>query len=1014
MRVLSVTSEAFPLIKTGGLGDVAGALPGALQPHGIEITTLLPGYPQVMAGLRAPQPLHAYEALFGAAGRLLGATWNGHPLLVLDVPELFDRPGGPYGGMAGKDWDDNWRRFAALGRVAADLASGRIGGFSCDLLHAHDWQAGLAPAYLRYGAGRHAKSVLTIHNIAFQGCFDRSVFGLLGLPPAAYAIDGVEYFGQVSFLKAGLTSAEAITTVSPSYAAEIQAPQFGMGLEGVIRARGDAVTGILNGIDRGIWNARDDPLLAANYDATSLERRETNKRAIEQRFDLSPGDGPLFTVISRLTRQKGMDVLARGLGSLAAMGARLALLGTGEADLESAFRDTALRHAGQIGVVIDYDETLAHLLQGGADAILIPSRFEPCGLTQLYGLAYGCVPVASRTGGLRDTIIDANAAALAAGVATGILFDTPDALPAAIRRAVALFAQPAAWKGLQRQSMRADFSWQRIGADYAALYTKLCKDRMIENHSTTAYLDQKPGTSGLRKKVRVFQRPNYAENFIQSVFDTIEDKAGATLVIGGDGRFHNAPVIQTAIRMAAANGFGKVMVGRNGILSTPAASNLIRKYGAVGGLILSASHNPGGPDEDFGIKFNVANGGPAPERITDAIYARSRAIERWLDVAAADIDLGHPGTEAVAGMAVEVIDSVSDYATLMEQLFDFGEIRALVRSGFTLRFDAMNAVTGPYAVDILEKRLGFAPGTVVHGMPLEDFGGRHPDPDLAHLPDLYALMMRDDAPDLGAASDGDGDRNLIIGRDCYVSPSDSLAVLAANAHLAPAYAGGLKGVARSMPTSQAVDRVAAALDIPLFETPTGWKFFANLLDAGMVTLCGEESAGTGSDHVREKDGLWALLLWLNILARRRLPVAALMQEHWARFGRNYYARHDYEGLDGDKADQLIANLRAALPGLPGRALGGLTLETADDFLYRDPVDGSVSPHQGVRLGFADGSRIVLRLSGTGTTGATLRVYLERYEPPGGVLDAKPSAMLAGLASALEAMLEALGGLGRPG
>jgi len=526
---------------------------------------------------------------------------------------------------------------------------------------------------------------------------------------------------------------------------------------------------------------------------------------------------------------------------------------------------------------------------------------------------------------------------------------------------------------------------------------------VIQSHSTRPFTDQKPGTSGLRKKVKVFRQPGYAENFIQSVFDVVADKAGATLVIGGDGRFHNRPVIQTAIRMAAANGFGKVLVGRDGILSTPAASNAIRRYGAIGGLVLSASHNPGGPEEDFGIKYNVANGGPAPEKITEAIFARSKTIDRWLDVAAPDIDLGRPGRAAAGGMAVEVIDSVADYAALMERLFDFDAIRALVKSGFTMRFDAMSAVTGPYAHEILERRLGFPAGTVMNGTPLEDFGGHHPDPNIVNAHDLYRTMMGTDAPDLGAASDGDGDRNLIIGRGCYVAPSDSLAMLAANAHLAPAYAGGLKGVARSMPTSAAVDHVARALGIPVFETPTGWKFFGNLLDAGMVTICGEESAGTGSDHVREKDGVWAVLLWLNILARRGIPVAELARAHWARFGRNYYARHDYEGLETARADALMAELRAALPGLPGRVPGALTLEQADDFAYRDPVDGSVSAHQGVRLLFAGGSRLVLRLSGTGTSGATLRVYLERYEPPGGRLDEDPAVMLAGLAEALEAV-----------
>ena len=520
----------------------------------------------------------------------------------------------------------------------------------------------------------------------------------------------------------------------------------------------------------------------------------------------------------------------------------------------------------------------------------------------------------------------------------------------------------------------------------------------IETVPTTPYDDQKPGTSGLRKKVRVFQQPHYAENFVQSVFDVVEDRAGATLVIGGDGRFLNREVIGKAIRMAAANGFARVIVGQGGILSTPAASNLIRIRGAIGGLILSASHNPGGPDEDFGIKYNVANGGPAPEKVTEAIHARTRAIDAYRIVDAPDPDIDTPGEATVAGMAVEVIDPVADYAALMERLFDFAAIRA---AGLTMAFDAMSAVTGPYATEILERRLGFAPGTVRNGTPLEDFGGHHPDPNLVHARALHDTMMAPGAPDLGAASDGDGDRNLIIGRGRFITPSDSLAMLAANAHLAPGYAGGLKGIARSMPTSAAADRVADALGIASFETPTGWKFFGNLLDAGTATICGEESAGTGSDHVREKDGLWAVLLWLNILAATGQSVDALARAHWARFGRNYYARHDYEGVDKAAADALIAGLREALPTLPGRAVAGMTIAAADDFAYTDPTDGSVSAGQGIRILFEGGSRVVFRLSGTGTSGATLRVYLERYEPADGDLDAETGAMLADLIAAAE-------------
>ena len=521
--------------------------------------------------------------------------------------------------------------------------------------------------------------------------------------------------------------------------------------------------------------------------------------------------------------------------------------------------------------------------------------------------------------------------------------------------------------------------------------------------ATTPFEGQKPGTSGLRKKVPVFQQPNYAENFIQSVFDSVGRESGSTLVIGGDGRFHNRVVIQQAIRMAAANGYGRVLVGQGGILSTPAASNLIRKYGASGGLILSASHNPGGPDGDFGIKYNIANGGPAPEAVTDAIFQRTTTVDRWFGVDAPDIDLDTVGTSDVGGMTVDVVDSVADYAELMESLFDFAAIRKAVVDGFTMAFDAMSAVTGPYAKEIIERRLGLPAGTVWNAEPLEDFGGHHPDPNPVHAKRLYDHMMGPDAPDFGAASDGDGDRNLIVGKGMFVTPSDSLAMLAANAHLVPAYRNGLSGIARSMPTSGAADRVAEALGIPCFETPTGWKFFGNLLDAELATICGEESAGTGSNHVREKDGLWAVLFWLNILAVRRIPVAQLAREHWARFGRNYYARHDYEAIETARADQLMGQLKASLASLPGRRFGGLAVEAADDFSYTDPVDGSISANQGVRIFFEGGSRIVFRLSGTGTEGATLRVYLERYEGPDGRLEGSTADMLAELTAAADAI-----------
>jgi phosphoglucomutase len=529
---------------------------------------------------------------------------------------------------------------------------------------------------------------------------------------------------------------------------------------------------------------------------------------------------------------------------------------------------------------------------------------------------------------------------------------------------------------------------------------------------TTPYLDQKPGTSGLRKKVAVFQQPHYLANFVQSVFDAVPELKGGVLVLGGDGRFFNREAAQLILRMAAANGVARAIVGKGAILSTPAASHLIRSRGASGGLVLSASHNPGGPSEDFGVKYNIANGGPAPEGVTEAIYARSKVIDRYRVLEAPDVDLDREGEGVLGAMAIEVVDPVAAYAELMESLFDFAAIRKLAGEGFTFRFDAMHAVTGPYAIEIFERRLGFAPGTVAHGEPLEDFGGHHPDPNLVHARALHELMMGPDAPDFGAASDGDGDRNLIIGRGRFVTPSDSLAILAANATLAPGYAEGLKGLARSMPTSAAVDRVGEALGVPVHETPTGWKFFGNLLDAGMATLCGEESAGTGSDHVREKDGVWAVLLWLNILAARRLSVDEIVRQHWARFGRNYYTRHDYEGVDLEAANGLVEALREQLPALPGQSFGSLRVRKADDFAYVDPVDGSTTSGQGVRILFEGGSRLVMRLSGTGTVGATLRVYMERFEPPEGDLDRDPAEALNELAQAAEAIAQIRARTGR--
>ncbi|WP_026798463.1 MULTISPECIES: alpha-D-glucose phosphate-specific phosphoglucomutase [Planktothrix] len=503
----------------------------------------------------------------------------------------------------------------------------------------------------------------------------------------------------------------------------------------------------------------------------------------------------------------------------------------------------------------------------------------------------------------------------------------------------------------------------------------------IRTVSTQPFNDQKPGTSGLRKSVPAFQKPHYLENFVQAIFDTQEGYEGGTLILGGDGRYYNRQAIQIILKMAAANGVGKVLVGCGGIVSTPAASCIIRENQAFGGIILSASHNPGGPEGDFGIKFNGSNGGPAVEKITEAIYARTLVIDRYNIMEAADINLDQPGSFKLGTMDVEVIDSVQPYRSLMESLFDFDLIQKLLTSGkFRMCVDSMHAVTGPYASAIFENRLGAAPGTVVNGIPLEDFGGGHPDPNLVYAHDLVEIMFGENAPDFGAASDGDGDRNMILGNNFFVTPSDSLAIITANAHLVPGYKGGLAGVARSMPTSQAPDRVAAKLGINCYETPTGWKFFGNLLDAGKATLCGEESFGTGSNHVREKDGLWAVLFWLNILAVRQESVEDIVRNHWQTYGRNYYSRHDYEEVETEKANQLVDKLQAILPNLKGKQYGSYQVEYSDNFSYTDPVDNSVSNNQGIRIGFTDGSRIVLRLSGTGTKGATLRVYLESYEP----------------------------------
>ncbi len=534
--------------------------------------------------------------------------------------------------------------------------------------------------------------------------------------------------------------------------------------------------------------------------------------------------------------------------------------------------------------------------------------------------------------------------------------------------------------------------------------------------ATKPFAGQKPGTSGLRKKVKVFSQPGYLENFVQCIFDSLEGHQGTTLVLGGDGRFFNDVAIQVILRMAAAAGFGRVLVGRDGILSTPAASAVIRKRGAFGGIILSASHNPGGPDDDFGIKYNLGNGGPANEVFTDAVYRRTQEISVYRTVESPDVELGIFGESNIGEMVVSVIDPVADYVELLESLFDFERISSLLaRPEFRMRFDAMHAVTGPYAHAILEGRLGAPAGTVVNGTPLPDFGGGHPDPNPVYAADLVAALA-DPASGLsfGAASDGDGDRNMIVGRGFIVSPSDSIAVLAANYQLIPAYAKGLSGVARSMPTSCALDRVAAELGIACYETPTGWKYFGSLLDANMATLCGEESAGTGSNHVREKDGLWAVLYWLNILAVRDEPVEKIVREHWRRFGRNVYSRHDFEGIETAKADELMAQLRQKLPTLSGQEVEGMRIKAADDFSYTDPVDGSTSVKQGVRILLEDGSRAVFRLSGTGTEGATLRLYLERYVADPALHEIETQKALAPLAALSEKLAHIAEITGRKG
>ncbi len=528
----------------------------------------------------------------------------------------------------------------------------------------------------------------------------------------------------------------------------------------------------------------------------------------------------------------------------------------------------------------------------------------------------------------------------------------------------------------------------------------------IKTVPTQPFDDQKPGTSGLRKKVKVFQQPNYLENFVQSIFDSLPDTQGACLVLGGDGRYFNREAIQIIIKIAAANGFSHLIIGQGGLLSTPAASHLIRKNQASGGLVLSASHNPGGPDEDFGIKYNVSNGGPAPEKYTDEFYRQSKIISEYKIAEIEDIDLDSTGEQQIETFKVTIVDPVDDYADLMNQIFDFPLIKKTIESGdITLCFDAMHAITGPYAKRIIEKMLGAKTGSVINATPLPDFGGGHPDPNLAHAKQLADLMFSSDAPTFGAASDGDGDRNMILGNNIFVTPSDSLAIMAANAQLIPGYNHGIAGVARSMPTSQALDRVAEALDIACYETPTGWKYFGNLLDAGKITLCGEESFGTGSDHVREKDGLWAVLFWLNLLAKTGQSVSDIVHQHWQKFGRDIYSRHDYEAVDLTLANGIFDYLREQLPSLPGKNFGKFTVKFADEFSYQDPVDGSISKNQGIRIGFEDGSRMVFRLSGTGTVGATLRIYLEKFESDPALQDQDAQIALADLIDLAEQLCE---------
>lgn len=1041
MNVLFVSPEVYPLVKTGGLADVAGALPLALGSLGADVRVLLPAY----RGVRAHSALTSGSArlaeipeLFGGPAQVWEATCkNGLRVLLLDAPHLYDRDGGPYLDTFGRDWPDNDVRFAALSLVGARIANGLLGDWRPSIVHVHDWQAAPTLAYLN-AEPAPVKTVLTIHNLAFQGVFAGERLSVLGIPERLNSVDGMEYYGHVSFLKAGIQLADAITTVSPTYAQEILSPAEGMGMQGVLLGRQAALSGIVNGVDVDVWNPATDPLLPHHYDVNDLGGKERNKTALQQELGLEErSDIPLFAVVSRLSDQKGLDLILACAPQIIANG-QLAVLGNGDPSLEAAYAAAAAAHPGRLAFITGFNEGLAHRMQAGADVVMVPSRFEPCGLTQLCGLRYGTLPFVSRVGGLADTVIDANEAALTDGVATGFVFApvTAEAMERALHRVFSLWNDPAAWSRTVLRAMGRDVSWSVPASRYLALYESLSpaspvapsaisapRDRrtrrealmdltspvespldttpLVQHVATTPFGGQRPGTSGLRKKVTVFQQPHYLENFVASIFASLENFEGQTLVVGGDGRFHNDVATQTIIKMASAAGFGRVLVGQHGLLSTPAVSAVIRKHGAFGGIILSASHNEGGPHGDFGIKYNTGNGGPALEALTEAIYAASQTITSYAIVDAADVDLSTLGATVVGTTAVDIIDPVADWAWLMETLFDFPAIRALFASGFRLHMDSMSAVTGPYARELFEQRLGAPAGTVVNGDPLPDFGGHHPDPNPVHASAVVDALSAKNAPDMGAACDGDGDRNMIVGRNLFVSPSDSLAVIVANAHLVPGYAGGLAGVARSMPTSGAVDRVAKAMQIDCFETPTGWKFFGNLLDANRITICGEESAGTGSDHVREKDGLWAVLCWLNIVAARGMGVTEIVEDHWATYGRTYYSRHDYEALPIEDADQVWNGLRAIIDKLAGRTFGGLKVKSADEFTYTDPVDGAVSAQQGFRVNFAKDARIVFRLSGTGTEGATLRLYFECFEPNVARHGLDPQVALAKLIAAAD-------------